>query len=174
MRPHHLNSLYHIITLLLFFLHCQISQTTEQPNTGHPMVIQSDVAEFDDHRSIASYLGNVIIIKDDCHLKTNKLVIYKNKKINRIKQITAIGKPSRFHYQSNLQKSIGYGKANMIKYFQKKYKIYLINQAELEQDGNIIHGALLTYYLKKRLLTSQKKHKSQTTIILKPKKGNTL
>lgn len=137
-------------------------------DSEYPINIESDSAEFDDQNGTAIYKGNVVAIQGSRHLFSDSLYIYRGKD-NQIEKIIAKGNPANIKAQPNPEKPEGFGYAKTIKYYPNEDKAELIEEAKLEQNGDIITGQFLTYFFEKGLLVSHPIKKARTTVTLKPR-----
>ena len=143
--------------------------TTPTPSSLHPteapLTIQSDSAEFDDKKGVATYHNHVVLKQGTRHLTADTLIIQRNAS-GDIAQITAIGNPAHFQIQPPAPKPMSTGHANTIHYFPEEEKIIFIDDAELTQKGNIIRGNYLTYSFKSEILSSEAGPGRRTLVII--------
>ncbi len=156
-----------LVAILYIFNDCCFAEQIT-PDSEQPLKIESSFVEFDDQKGIATYTGNVIANQGSRHLTADKLTIYRGEN-NKIDVMIAIGEPAHFQSQPDLQKPMGFGTANTIKYFTKEDKVDLIGNAKLEQDGDIVEGHFLIYFFQSGLLKSEPSIHQRTTVTLKPK-----
>ncbi len=133
---------------------------------SEPVNIQSDTANFDEQKGIATHLGNVSVHQGNRQLSADSLEIHRNKE-GKIQYITAKGSPAFFEANPEPDKAKVLGKANILKYFPEENKIILMDAAELKQDDKTLQGALITYHFDSQMLESDSLKNQPTTIILK-------
>lgn len=138
------------------------------PQDKEPLNIQSDSANFDDKKGLATHVGHVSVDQGDRLLSADSLEIHRNKE-GKVDFITAKGNPASFEANPDPNKPKIYGKANLLKYFPNENKIILMDSAELKQEDKTLQGALITYHFDTQTLTSDAKENQRTTIILKNK-----
>lgn len=141
------------------------STTSKQHATEAPITIQSDSAEFDDKSGTATYHHHVILSQETRQVTADKLTIQRNPS-GHIAHIIATGKPAHFQIRLHPTKPLIIGHANTIKYFPEEEKIVLIENAELNQEGNIIRGPYLNYLLKSEVLSSEARPGGHTEVII--------
>lgn len=140
------------------------NQEKTNPFQEEPITIQSDSAEFDDKKGIATYHQHVTLDQENRHLRADTLIIQRNAR-GTIAQITATGTPAYFTVQPP-GKPITTGYANTIHYFPEEDKILFIDNAELTQKGNIIRGDYLSYFFKSEILSSEARPGKRTLVII--------
>ena len=162
-----------MLAVLIFApIRCIADKQNVDTDADQPLTIESSIVEFDDQKGTAIYTKNVIADQGSRHLTADKLIIYRDKD-NKIDLIIATGAPAKFQSQSDQNKPIGFGEAETIKYFPKEDKMVLIDQAELEQNHDIIKGKVLTYFFQTGILQSEPSVEQRVTVTLQPKDKNT-
>ncbi len=136
-----------------------------------PVTIHSNTASFDNNKGIAIYNGKVTVKQGSRNLASDKLTIERDDN-NQIKIMIATGKPARFRSQADVNRPIGYGKANMIKYYPQQDKVDLLGNAELRQNGDTVSGPILTYNFTTGVLQSKSTRKARSTVVLQPKRNS--
>ena len=138
------------------------------PDESQPVAIHSDSAEFDDKKGTASYYGHVIMEQGSRRLTSDTLIIKRDGE-GKIESLVATGKPAQFQAKNDPHKPPSHGHGSTLHYFPKEDKIVLIHNAEVSQSEDSIRGDHLTYYISKKLLTSEPVRGKRTTVILAPR-----
>ena len=122
-------------------------------NDNAPIKIQSDRAELDNQKGIATYTGDVVVTQGDAQLKANKVVIYSEK--NALVKIEAYGNPAHFSQNKNLKtpKTDAYG--DTIIYTKSTQILKLIKSAKLEQAQNSFTGEEIEYNTLKGIVNAR-------------------
>lgn len=163
--------------IISLFMVASASAGTMLNNTdsGKPLKIEADTAEFDRQTGLSSYINNVKIDQGTTHVKGNK-VTTKQDKTNSLEEIIIYGTAKNLAYYETLPEP---GKpkliaiAKTIKYYPKKRYVILLNQANITQGDNSITGEHIEYDIEKQkmraaALTNDKGEKTRTTIIINP------
>lgn len=155
--------------LCCYLLACINTCAFALEDSEQPVNIKSDKASFDHNDGLASYTGKVTVDQGSRHLLSDNLTIKRDKN-NRIKVIIATGKPARFRSQPDSKKAISYGKANTIKYYPQQDKVDLLDDAELNQNGDTVKGPILNYNFTTGNLKTISSIDERATFILQPKR----
>lgn len=158
-----------ISTLGLFIFGSCVAAPQKDADSDKPVTIHSNSASFDHNKGIAVYNGQVTVDQGSRHLTSDKLTIKRDEN-NRIKIMIATGKPARFKSQAAITKPIGYGKANLIKYYPQKDSVDLLGNAQLMQNGDTVSGPILQYNFTTGILQSKSTRKARSTVVLQPKR----
>lgn len=138
-------------------------------DSDQPVTIHSNSASFDNNKGVAVYNGKVTVKQGSRNLDADKLTIERDDN-NQIKIMIATGKPARFRSQADISRPIGYGKANVIKYYPQQDKVDLLGNAELMQNGDTVSGPILNYNFTTGVLQSKSTRKARSTVVLQPKR----
>ncbi|PCI38678.1 MAG: lipopolysaccharide transport periplasmic protein LptA [Thiotrichales bacterium] len=122
---------------------------------GGPITITAKSNNFNHKNGSTTYHGDVNFTQDDLLLKSNKLNIEQDNS-GKITEITAHGTPATL-------KDIG--SATIIKFYPEQEKIIFIGNAILYNNGNIITGAHITYFIDTGILIAKSIKNSRTKII---------
>ena len=115
---------------------------------NQPISLAADRATFNERTGITTYTGNVVIEQGTMRVNAGSIVANLNSK-KEISSITATGGPARFQQQLDANKGLAKGQANQIVYNAQTGIITLSGNAQLEQDGASIKGAVLKYSMNK-------------------------
>jgi lipopolysaccharide export system protein LptA len=169
-RSIHLSSSL-LAAIALALLPLQLNAFTAEGN--EPIRIQSDRAELDEQKGLSTYTGDVVITQGTSILKSDKVVVYSNKK--GLIKIEAFGTPAQFSQQENEDSPTTHAYGNTIIYTRADEKLTLIDNAKLEQGKNTFSGKEIIYNTVSRIVTAQggedKAHRVE--IIVHPVKKET-
>ena len=117
------------------------------PNdSGAAITIESDRAEQNEKEETTKYIGNVVINRDDLHIKADQVTVkYEN---NRVSTIFCEGSPTNFSQRVAHKNEELVGLAQHIEYFLKTEVVNLKGNASLNRNGTIIKGDTITYDLR--------------------------
>ena len=115
--------------------------------------IQSNTFNYQDQRLQGIYQGNVIATQGSRYLTADKLVIQLTPD-KQISQVDAYGTPAHYHYQPNPGDPLVYASANNIRYNPSQNMLSLIGNGEVQQNGNVFKGSLITYNTQTQIIES--------------------
>lgn len=108
-----------------------------------PIYLEADDVQIDDRTGVSIYTGNVVFDQGTMHLTSDKLTIIK--KDGQTDEIIAEGNPVRFQQQTDADKGLAKGHARRMEYQVRNNIIYLIDDAEMTQDGDAFKNDRITY-----------------------------
>ncbi len=122
-------------------------------DSAQPMHIASNQFNYQDATGIATYQGNVVATQGSRYLTADTVVVHltADKQISRV---NAYGKPAHYHYQPKPGDHLIYASASNIQYNPNKNLLSLINNAQVNQQGNIFKGSLITYNTQTQIIES--------------------
>lgn len=168
----HNNSMYNIRRLnkttstliglisLLSTISCYAGEDSTQA-----VYIKADEMFFDLQSNTSVYRGNVTIKKGTIELSGNHVEVQQSN--NTVSKIVATGTPARFR-QSSTDGSIMQAQSNHIKYFADEEKLFLIDEAKLIQNGQVMESNYISYDTKERALIAGKKSSQSGSNQLNP------
>lgn len=118
-----------------------------------PMKITADKAMRDDKNGVTVYSGNVVFIQGSMHLEADTLTIHHTDE--QPNEIIAEGNPAKMHQQPEADKAIVYARALIITYYRDEERVYLQKQAHVEQDGSVVDGDSIDYFIEKQLIKAE-------------------
>ena len=114
-----------------------------------PINIQSDQATqkvIDDKEHI-TYSGNVIMTQGSLLIKASHITLLSKNK--QVEELIATGEPAHFQQQSDPNQQPVKARANTIEYRLPDDIATFIGNAHIEQDGTIVSGEQIDYYIGK-------------------------
>jgi lipopolysaccharide export system protein LptA len=118
-----------------------------------PIHITADKALRDEKKGVTIYSGNVLLIQGSMELEADTLTIYH--KTESADEIIAEGRPAKMRQQPELDKGIVHAHAGLITYFKVEDRVHLQTDARIEQDGAVVAGDSIDYYIAKQLITAE-------------------
>lgn len=132
-----------IFSLLLNVLLVSPSIALESDATKE-ITIQSNSAQFDRKTGTAIYIGEVILEQGTLKITADKITLYSNEQKKLTKAI-ALGQPAHFQQQMENNKGLTKAEGASITYLTLDKNITLLDNAILEQEGNIFTGETIIY-----------------------------
>tara|TARA_R110002049_G_scaffold55813_8_gene154441 strand:+ start:2277 stop:2948 length:672 start_codon:yes stop_codon:yes gene_type:complete len=133
-----------------------------------PMRITADKAERDDVNGVTIYRGNVIAIQGSLKLESEKLTIYLDD--GQATKIVAEGSPAKMQQRPEVDKEMVYARARIITYFRPEERVHLQTDGFVEQDGSIVNGDSIDYFIEQQLTkaVSDPKRKDDRVVVVLP------
>ncbi|MEZ5502663.1 MAG: lipopolysaccharide transport periplasmic protein LptA [Halioglobus sp.] len=118
-----------------------------------PIHITADKALRDETKGVTIYSGNVVLTQGSMELEADTLTIYHT--TENADKIVAEGKPAKMRQQPELNKGVVHANANVITYFKTEDRVLLRSDARIEQDGAVVAGDSIEYFIAKQLITAE-------------------
>ncbi len=149
------------ILTFLFSLLWNTSVMAFGANDNTPIKIQSDRAELNNQKGIATYTGDVIVTQGEATLNAEKVIIYSTN--NTLVKIEAFGNPAHFSQEKNADtpKTDAYGET--IIYNEQSQILKLIKKARLQQASNSFSGDVIEYNTLKGIVNAHGSPTDSTT-----------
>jgi len=132
-----------LISLLLTSLITLPALALESDATEE-ITIQSDRAELDRKAGTAIYTGDVILEQGTLKITADRITLISNKQRKLTKAI-AVGQPAHFQQQMEGEKGLTKAQGKTITYLTTNKNITLLEDATLEQEGNLFTGETIIY-----------------------------
>lgn len=130
--------------------------TTAQALPGdrdQPIHITADKALRDEVEGVTVYSGNVQLVQGSMELEADKLTIFHT--TDTADEIIAEGQPAKMRQQPEANKGIVHAHAAVITYYKNEEKIHLQTNARIEQEGAVVEGDAIEYFIAKQLITAE-------------------
>ncbi len=134
-----------------------------------PVNIYSNTADLNQKTGVNIFNGNVIITQGTTKITANQLTTYSDSKHQIIKAI-AIGTPANYQTLPKVGDNLFQASANTIEYIPIKHQVILIDNAKLEQNGNMLQSNYIVYNELTQQLITKHYNNNRTTITLEPQK----
>lgn len=118
-----------------------------------PIHISADRALRDESKGVTVYSGSVLMRQGSMELEAERITFYHSKE--HADQIVAQGSPAKMRQQPELEKGLVHAQADMIRYFRQQQRIRLQTNASIEQDGALVTGNSIDYFIEKQLVKAQ-------------------
>ncbi len=127
------------------------SQTLALPDDrDQPIRIEADEALRDEKQGFTRYEGNVKMVQGSLHIEADQITVYHDEQ--QADRILANGKPARLQQQPALDKAPVKARAEIIEYHKSEDRVQLRQNAHIEQDGSIVTGDSIDYYISEQLV----------------------
>jgi len=118
-----------------------------------PIRITADKALRDEKERLTVYSGNVVLVQGSMELEADKLTIYHT--TEQADKMVAEGNPAKMRQRPEPAKAIVHAQGRVITYFRSEDKVNLRTDAQIEQDGAVVSGDSIDYFIAKQLITAQ-------------------
>ena len=115
-----------------------------------PIHISADKALRDEKQGFTEYSGNVQMEQGSMRLEADKLTIYHA--TEEVDKVVAEGRPAKMQQQPELDKGVVHAHAGVIEYFRSEERVHLQRNARIEQDGAVVSGDSIDYYIAEQLV----------------------
>ncbi|MEE9342019.1 MAG: lipopolysaccharide transport periplasmic protein LptA [Gammaproteobacteria bacterium] len=133
------------------------------------MIIEADNAELDDRKGISIYRGNVTVAQGTMTLTGDTVTVYSQE--DDIDRISITGNPATYQQQPDGKAKRIYARSLTMEYSASPETITLINEAEVEQDGNILRSDRIVYNATNdQVSAGGSQSKKRVRITLQPKR----
>lgn len=117
---------------------------------SQPIEVTADSAEQDERAGTTTYTGRVQIVQGSIRIDADKVVLKSQN--GKLSQIAATGGPATFQQQPDSEKGLIKARGTHLDYNVADDHIVLQQEASLEQDGSIVNGDRIDYYVSQRLV----------------------
>ncbi|MCL9782797.1 lipopolysaccharide transport periplasmic protein LptA [Vibrio sp. S4M6] len=128
----------------------------------------SKIQRFDLKKRTTTLIGNVIVTQGSIKITSDKAIIIKNLKNNKIDMIIATGKPAKFYQLTDDNKVIR-GTAEKFIYKSDKMELELTEKATLSLEKDKIRAPRIHYNIKTETLVANRGHKERVETTIHPK-----
>lgn len=134
-----------------------------------PIRIEADEALRDEKQGFTRYLGNVKMDQGTLHIEADKITIYHAEQ--DADKIIAEGSPAQLQQQPDPEKGLVKARADIIEYYKNEDRVHLRNNAHIEQDGSIVTGDSIDYYITEELVragSDKNREDSRVQVVIPP------
>jgi lipopolysaccharide export system protein LptA len=117
---------------------------------NQPIYIEADEAVRDEKSGLTLYRGNVAIRQGSLHIHAQQVNIFDIK--TQADKIVATGSPARIQQQRTLEGAIMHAEGNTIEYFKEEERVFIRENAKLEQDGSTVQSDTIEYFINQELV----------------------
>ena len=118
-----------------------------------PIHISADKALRDEARGITVYSGSVHMRQGTMEIEADNITFYHA--TENADQIVAEGAPAKMQQQPEPDKGLVFAEAKTIHYFRREDRVRLETRARIEQDGALVTGDSIDYYIDRQLVEAQ-------------------
>ncbi|NND66508.1 MAG: lipopolysaccharide transport periplasmic protein LptA [Halioglobus sp.] len=118
-----------------------------------PIHISADKALRDEARGVTIYSGSVHMRQGTMEIEADNITFYHASE--NADQIVAEGAPAKMQQQPEPDKGLVFAEAKTIHYFRREDRVRLQTQARIEQDGALVTGDSIDYFIDKQLVQAQ-------------------
>lgn len=155
--------------LLLLLMGTSMLAQALPDDRDQPIQITANKAVRDEKGGVTVYSGNVQLVQGSMELEAEKLTIFHTSE--DAEEIIAEGHPAKMRQQPEINKGIVNAHANVIKYFRNQERVHLQTDARIEQDGAVVAGDSIEYFIAKQLITAESdktKQGNKVVVVIPP------
>ena len=168
-RPSRLKMLLRIVctSALSLLLYLTPAATYALPDDrDQPIHITADKAVRDEKKGLTVYSGNVKMTQGSMELESDVLTIYHPSE--EAEKFVAQGSPAKMRQQPEIGEGIVHAQANIIEYFRLEDRVHLQTEARIEQDGSVVDGDTIDYFIAKELIQAQSNANEKVEVVIQP------
>lgn len=129
-------------TLLLLLVLPAMTIALES-DKDQPVYIEADSVELDDRSGVSIYSGNVELNQGTIRMTADKVTI--TQVDGETDHVRAVGNPVTFQQKTSEEKGLFKARSRRAEYDLNSDTIYLIEDAEVTQDGDVFKNDRITY-----------------------------
>jgi lipopolysaccharide export system protein LptA len=115
-----------------------------------PIRITADQALRDEKQGFTEYTGNVRLDQGSLSIEADKITVHHV--TEEADKIVAEGKPAHMQQVPEADKAPMHARADTIEYFKTEERVHLSKNAQVEQDGSIVTGETIDYFIAEQLV----------------------
>lgn len=133
-----------------------------------PITGNADKLEMDQKTGVATYSGNVELNQGSLIIRANIIRVFSGPN-NSIQKITAQGNPAHFSQQPSSDQKVVNASATEITYSPEDERLLLVENAQIEQDGQMLKAPHIDYDLLKEVMKADQVGTSRVDIFIPAK-----
>lgn len=135
---------------------------------NEPIRGEANSLVVDQKTGVSTYAGNVKIQQGSLVISADKITVH-TKSDSSVEKIVALGSPARFQQQPEVDQSVITATAESITYVPDDERLSLINNASIEQDGQVMKAPKIDYDLIKEIMKAKQGNGARVDIFIPPK-----
>lgn len=142
-----------------------------QDDKDQPIHITTDEALRDEKTGMTVYQGNVEMVQGTIRIYADKITFYHEE--NEAQRIVAEGSPARMQQQPEPDAPLMHAHGDTIEYFRSEDRVQLRENAQVEQDGQLVTGDQIDYFIDQQLVKAasrQSDDNSRVKVVIPPHK----
>ena len=149
-RPAADQPLHRTALLVCLLLALPVAALALPEDRDQPIRITADQALRDEKQGFTVYSGNVNMDQGTLHIDADKITVYHMEE--EADRIVAEGSPAHLQQQPEPEKPLVHAEARVIEYFKAEDRVQLREAAKIEQDGSIVTGDTIDYFITEQLV----------------------
>ena len=135
-----------------------------------PIHIVADEAVSDERAGLTLYRGNVTMSQGSIHIEADQVAIHHADA--ETDKIVATGSPAHMRQRPEPDSPVMNAWGDTIEYYHKEDRMLLLDNAQLEQDGSILKGDRIDYFINDRLVkaASEQDAGQRVRVVIPPHK----
>jgi lipopolysaccharide export system protein LptA len=151
-----------LLPLGALFLFSQYSFALPE-DSQQEIQITSDSASLDKTQGLIIYTGNVKMVQGTLKIQADKITLTRNKQ--GLKKVEASGQPAHYEQVISVEEGKTHASGNTIIYHAASEELVLIDNAELEKQGNLFSGDKIVYLINEQRIKAD----SKVIMVIQPK-----
>ena len=142
-----------------------------QDDSEQPIHITTDEALRDEKTGQTIYQGNVELVQGTMKIYADRITFYHLQ--SEAERIVAEGAPARMQQQPEPDAPLMHAHGNIIEYFRNEERLQLRVNAQVEQDGQLVTGDQIDYFIKQQLVKAASRPSdtsSRVKVVIPPHK----
>ena len=121
-----------------------------EDDADQPIHITTDEALRDEKTGRTVYEGNVELVQGTIRIYADRITFYHVE--NEAERIVAEGEPARYQQQPEPDAPLLHAHGDTIEYFRDEDRVQLRENAQVEQDGQLVTGDQIDYFIRDQLV----------------------
>lgn len=142
-----------------------------QDDSEQPIHITTDEALRDEKTGQTIYEGNVELVQGTMKIFADRVTFYHLE--DQAQRIVAEGAPARMQQQPEPDSPLMHAHGNIIEYYRSEERLQLRENAQVEQDGQLVTGDQIDYFIKQQLVKAASRPSdtnNRVKVIIPPRK----
>ena len=142
-----------------------------EDDADQPIHITTDEALRDEKTGRTVYEGNVELVQGTIRIFADRITFYHLE--DEAERIVAEGTPARYQQQPEPDAPLMHAHGDTIEYFRDEDRVQLRENAQVEQDGQLVTGDQIDYFIREQLVKAASEPSdtnSRVKVIIPPHK----
>lgn len=156
--------------LVLLSVPFSMSVYAENADRNKPIEISADNGTLDQQQQVTVWTGNVVVIQGTLKFTADKVTVSRTPAGDQT--MVATGNPVTFRQKLEGKPQYITGRASRVDYNSKTNTVVLTGNAQVEREGDIVKGAVITYNTETEFYSvnggAGQKKPGRVTVVLQP------
>ena len=160
--------MHHRLISLLAALLLSASVLALPEDREQPIRLQADRASFEQRTGVSVYEGNVEVSQGTLYLAADRATVHFDDE-GRFLRMEAVGTPTRFRYQPDINRPPINGTGERIDYDVQTRKVRVIGNAHFVQGGDTFSGDRIEYDLSRDVVQASGREGERIQFTIQPR-----